>query len=201
MNKLLAFSIILLVPVGAQSAFADTMVIGTDASMTVKDGSTMKIDSDDSPNTLTNRGDLVVEDGGNLIITREGNFFNDCEANTSLDGNTAMQIGSSESILATLTNHGSIFGSGQITFMANTIEVKNSDILSVILNPAVTIMNIASICSTDGGTVVGGVFIPIDATTLFIVSAQSSMMWLLPVLVIVGASIVLIKKRSVKVNE
>jgi len=199
--SLLVFSIIL-IPAGSQIVFADTMVIGQGSSMTVKDGSNMQIDSDDSPNTLTNKGDLTIEDGGKVVISKEGNFFNDCNANTSLDGNNAMQIGTPGALLSSLTNHGSIFGPGQINFVANTIEVKNSDILAVILNPAAAIISIASICSTDGGTVVGGVFIPIDTSSLVIVGAQSSMMWLLPAGVIVGTSIVLIKTtRREKVNE
>jgi len=113
-----------------------------------------------------------------------------------------MQIGSFGALLATLTNHGSVLGPGQINFIADTVQVKNSDILTAVLNPFVTIMKIASICSTDDGTVVGGVFIPIDTTVLFLASAQSSMIWLLPAVAIVGISIVLLKtKRSVKVNE
>jgi len=198
---LLAFSILLLVPVGAQNAFADTMSIGPGASVTVESGSTITIDSDDSPNTLTNKGTLAVEDGGNVVITKEGNFFNDCDATTSLDAGGAIQIGSFGALLATLTNHGSVLGPGQIDFIADTIQVKNSDILTAVLNPAVAIMSIASICSVDDGTVVGGVFIPIDTTALFLVSAQSSMIWLLPAVLIVGASIILLKTRkSVKVN-
>jgi len=197
---LTTFSILLLVP-GSQSIFADTMVIGPGSQVIVESGSTLEIDSDDAPNTLTNKGDLVVEDGGNVIITKEANFFNDCDATVSLDGNNAMQIGSIGALLATLTNHGSIFGPGEINFIASTIEVKNSDILTAVLNPAVAIMQIASICSVDGGTQIGGVLIPIDASALILAGAQTGMIWILPAIVIAGISIVLIKsKRSVKVN-
>jgi len=204
MNKLiplLAFSILMLVPVGAQNAFSDTMVIGPGAQVVVETGSTLEIDSNDAPNTLTNKGDLIVEDGGNVVITKEGNFFNDCDATVSLDGNNAMQIGSLGALLASLTNHGSIFGPGEINFIANSIEVKNSDILTAILNPAVAIMSIASICSVDGGTQIGGVLIPIDASALVLAGAQSEMIWILPAVLIVAVSIVLIKsKRSEKIH-
>jgi len=195
---LIAFSVLLLVPVGAQQVFADTMTIGPGASVTVESGSTITVDSNDSPNTLTNQGTLTIEDGGNVVITKEGNFFNDCLGITNLNAGGSMQIGSLGALLATLTNHGSVFGPGQINFIADTIQVKNSDILTAVLNPSVTIMEILSIC---GGVVVGGTLIPVDTTALLLSSAQTSMIWLLPAVVIVGVSIVLLKtKRSVKVN-
>jgi hypothetical protein len=148
LNKLLpliAFSILLLVP-GAQSAFSDTMVIGSGSQVVVETGSIIEIDSDDAPNTLTNKGDLIIEEGGSVVIVKEGNFFNDCDATVSLDGNNAMQIGILGALLSTLTNHGSIFGPGQINFIANTIEVKNSNILTAVLNPIIPILDIVSIC-------------------------------------------------------
>ena len=197
-----------MIPVGSQSAFSDTMVIGPGSQVIVESGSTLEIDSDDTPNTLTNKGDLIVEDGGNVVITKEGNFFNDCDAITSLDGNNGMQIGSAGALLAALTNHGSIFGPGQINFIANSIEVKNSDFLTAVLNPAVAIMQIASICTVNGGpggdsgTIVGGVFLPIDSTSLILAGAQTGMFWILSVIVIAGASIIYLKsKRSEKINE
>lgn len=201
MNKLiplLAFSILLLVP-GTHSIFADTMIIGPGASVTVESGSTMTVDSADSPNTLTNQGTLTVEDGGNVVITKEGDFFNGCFGITNLNTGGTMQIGSLGALFATLTNHGSVFGPGQINFIADSIQVKNSDILTAILNPSVAILEIISICG--GGGAVGGTFIPIDSTALLLSSAQTSMIWWLPAVLIIGASIILLKsQRSVKVN-
>jgi len=199
LNKLiplLIFSILLLVPTGTQSAFSDTMVIGPGASVTVEDGSTMIIDSDDSPNTLTNKGTLLVEDGGNVEITKEGSFFNDCNADTFLDVGSTLQIGSFGALLVTLTNHGSLLGPGQINFIADSIQVKNSDILTAVLNPAVTIMQIASICSTNGGTVIGGVFLPIDVSALLLAGAQS-FSWMLPVVLsVLGIGLFVASRKS-----
>ena len=202
MNKWLvaiAFSVFLLVPAGAQNAFADSMIIGPGSEVVVKSDASLEMNSDD--NTLTNKGTLTVEDGGNVVISNEANFFNDCDATTSLDAGGAMQIGSLGALFATLTNHGSIFGPGQINFLADTIQVKNSNTLTAALNPAVAIMQIASICSTNGGTVVGGVFIPIDTSALLLAGAQTGMFWILPVVIIAGVSFVLIRlKRSEKIH-
>ena len=165
LNKLLpliAFSILLLVP-GAQSAFSDTMVIGSGSQVVVETGSTIEIDSDDAPNTLTNKGDLIIEEGGSIIIVKEGNFFNDCDATVSLDGNNAMQIGILGALLSTLTNHGSIFGPGQINFIANTIEAKNSNILTAVLNPIIPILDIVSICLDEESAKIQSLIDIIDA--------------------------------------
>ena len=165
LNKLLpliAFSILLLVP-GAQRAFSDTMVIGSGSQVVVETGSTIEIDSDDAPNTLTNKGDLIIEEGGSIIIVKEGNFFNDCDATVSLDGNNAMQIGILGALLSTLTNHGSILGPGQINFIANTIEAKNSNILTAVLNPIIPILDIVSICSDGESAKIQSLIDTIDA--------------------------------------
>ena len=66
----------------------------------------------------------------------------------------------------------------------------------VVLNPLTTIQEIISPCSAIGGT-----SIPLDTTALFVSSAQTSLFWLFPAAAILGASVVIYKKRRVNLNE
>ena len=145
--------VIFLAPAAAQNVFADTMTIDKDASVTVGAGSSITIDSQDSPNTLTNKGTLTIEDTGQVIITNEGNFFNDCSAFAILDAGSTMQIGSLGALLSSLTNHGTVSGLGQINFIADSILAQNSGILFAVLNPFTTIIQIASICPPGGSNI------------------------------------------------
>ena len=178
-----------------QYANAESVIIGQGTTVTVESGTTMTVESTDVPNTVTNLGTLNVENTGKLAIQDEGAFLNDCTGTTNLASGGEVDIGSPGSTLSTLTNHGQLNGPGQINFLGITIDVKNSGILTAVLNPLTTIQQIIDPCAAVGGTM-----IPLDTTALFVSSAQTSLFWLFPAVAILGASVVLYKKRR-QLNE
>jgi len=162
----IAFSILLLVPIGAQNVLAATVTLNEDATMTVGSDATLTINTDDS-SILANQGTVNVEENG------------------------IINVGSGESSLTLLSNDGTINGPGIINLFGIVIEVENTGIITAIINEFFT-----------ERPVVGGENISIDTTALLLSSAQTSMIWWLPAVLIIGASIVLLKtKRSVKINE
>jgi len=162
----IAFSILLLVPIGAQNVLASTLSISQDATMTVGSDSSLSINTDDS-SILANQGTVNIEENGNI------------------------NLGSESSSLTLLSNDGTINGPGQINLFGIVIEVENTGIITAIINEFFT-----------ERPFVGGENISIDNTALLLSSAQTSMIWWLPAVLIIGASIVLLKtKRSVKINE
>ncbi len=109
--SLIVFSVLLLVPVGAQEVFAATLTIDLDAVMTVGSGSIVTINTADS-NNLNNIGTLNVDSGA------------------------AINIGSDGSAL--LSNDGTINGPGQINLFGKVIEVENTGTITAIINEIFT---------------------------------------------------------------
>jgi len=162
----IAFSILLLVPIGAQNVLAATVTLNEDATMTVGSDATLTINTDDS-STLANQGTVNVEENG------------------------IINVGSGESSLTLLSNDGTINGPGIINLFGIDIDVQNNGVITAIINEFFS----------DGPTVVGGEIIQVDNIALLLSSAQTSMIWWLPAVLIIGASIALLKTRkSVKVN-
>jgi len=109
--SIVAFSVLFLVLTGAQSVFAASMTIDSDAIMTVGDDSIVTIDSDVT-NNLDNAGTLNVESTG------------------------IINIGSDTS--ASLSNSGIINGPGVINLFGNVIEVDNTGTITAIINEIFT---------------------------------------------------------------
>ena len=197
MQKLLqfvAFSVLFLITVGTQAAFASTITIDEGAAMTIGTDSTVTINTDDS-NLLDNQGTLNVEDTGLIQIQNNANMLNDCTGTTNVDSLGTIDIGSATD--ATLTNHGTINGPGQINLFGINLLAQNSGIITAIINPISALMQILSPCS-DIPPVVGGNIIPIDTTSLLLAGGQTIMVWLIPVLVSVAViGFFLVRKKEV----
>ncbi len=142
----------------------------------------------------------ITIDGGNTVTVGSGASItiNTDDTNTlensgtiNIDDDGLINIGSEASSLTLLSNDGTINGPGQINLFGIDIDVQNNGIITAIINEFFT-----------ERPVVGGENISIDNTALLLSSAQTSMIWWLPAVLIIGASIVLLKtKRSVKINE
>jgi len=191
----ITFSVLVLVPVGAQAAFASTITIDEGAAMTIGTDSTVTINTDDS-NLLDNQGILNVEDNGLLQIQNNANMLNDCTGTTNIDSLGTIDIGSATD--ATLTNHGTINGPGQINLFGTNLLAENSGILTAIINPITALMQILSPCTDTPTPPVGGAILPIDTTSLLLAGGQTIMVWLVPVLVSVAViGFFLVRKKEV----
>jgi len=191
----IAFSVLFFVTVGTQSAFASTITIDEGATMTVGSDSTVTINTDDS-NFLDNQGILNVEDTGLIQIQNNANMLNDCTGTTNVDSAGTIDIGSDTD--ATLTNHGTINGPGQINLFGINLLAENSGIITALINPISALMQILSPCSDTPTPPVGGNIIPIDTTSLLLAGGQTIMVWLIPVLVSVAViGLFLVRKKEV----
>jgi len=103
------FSVLLLVPIGTQSAFGATVALDEDAVMTVGSDSTITIDTDDS-NTLDNQGTINLEENG------------------------IINIGSQASSQTLLINGGTINGPGIINLFGIDIDILNNGVITAIIN-------------------------------------------------------------------
>ena len=108
---LIAFSVLLLIPIGTQAVFAASMTIDSDVIMTVGDDSIVTIDSDVT-NNLDNKGTLTVESTGTI------------------------NIGSDTS--ASLSNSGEINGPGTINLFGKVIEIENTGTITAMINQIFT---------------------------------------------------------------
>ncbi len=109
----LAFSVLLLVPIGAQNVLAATVTVNEDATMTVGSDSSLTINTDDS-STLANQGTVNVEENG------------------------IINVGSEASSQTLLSNDGTINGPGQINLFGIVIEVENTGVITAIINEFLT---------------------------------------------------------------
>jgi len=105
----IAFSVLLLVPIGAQNVLAATVTLNEDAVMTVGSGSTVTIDTDDS-STLDNQGNINIEENG------------------------IINIGSKASSQTLLINGGTINGPGIINLFGIDIDILNNGVITAIIN-------------------------------------------------------------------
>jgi len=179
---------LLLGVVSIQTASADTMTIQPGVTVTVGAGSSMTVDSD-SPNQLTNKGTLNVEDTGKVEVKDKANMLNDCRAIVNLEDGAVIELGESGGEEAKLTNHGSLNGPGQINLFGILIEIKNSGFISAILNPS-DVIQIPSPCA-----VVGGELVPLESTALLLYYSQATAAWMIPAVVsAVGIGLVIARR-------
>ena len=134
---------------------------------------------------------MTVGSGTTITIDTDDTSTLDNQGTIIIEEDAVINIGSESSSLALLSNGGTISGPGQINIFGFFIDVQNSEVITAIINQFLT-----------EGPLIGGEVIPVDTTALLMAGAQNSMIWWLPAVVIVGASIAFLKaKRRVKVNE
>ena len=141
--------------------------------------------------TLNEDATMTVGSDATLTINTDDSSTLANQGTVNVEENGIINVGSEASSLTLLSNDGTINGPGVINLFGIDIEVLNTGVITAIINEFLT-----------ESPVIGGETIPIDTTALLLSSAQTSMIWWLPAVLIIGASIVLIKTRkSVKVNE
>ena len=144
--------------------------------------------------TVTLDSDAIMTIGSDSTLSINSDdsntLANQGEINIEEDG--IINVGSGASSLTLLSNDGTINGPGTINLFGVDIDVQDNGIITAIINEFFS----------ESPSVVGGEIIPIDNIALLLSSAQTSMIWWLPAVMIIGASIVLLKtKRNVKINE
>ncbi len=140
--------------------------------------------------TLNEDATMTVGSDATLTINTDDSSTLANQGTVNVEENGIINVGSEASSLTLLSNDGTINGPGQINLFGIVIEVENTGVITAIINEFLT-----------DRPVVGGETIPIDTVALLLSSAQTSMIWWLPAVLIIGASIVLLKTRkSVKVN-
>ena len=141
--------------------------------------------------TLNQDATMTVGSDATLTINTDDSSTLANQGTVNVEENGVINMGSEASSLTLLSNDGTINGPGEINLFGISIEVQNTGVITAIINEFFT-----------ERPVVGGENISIDNTALLLSSAQTSMIWWLPAVLIIGASIVLLKtKRSVKINE
>ena len=111
LESMSAFSVLFLLLIGTQAVFAASMTIDPDTIVTVGDGATIAIDTDDS-NVLENQGTLNIDSDGTI------------------------NIGSNSFTL--LRNSGTINGPGVINLFGSVIEIDNTGTITAIINQIFT---------------------------------------------------------------
>ena len=140
--------------------------------------------------TLNEDTTMMVGSDATLTINTDDSSTLANQGTVNVEENGIINVGSEASSLTLLSNDGTINGPGQINLFGIDIEVLNTGVITAIINEFLT-----------ESPVIGGETISIDTTALLLSSAQTSMIWWLPAVLIIGASIVLLKTRkSVKVN-
>jgi len=208
---LIAFSVLLLVPVGTQNAFAFTCF--TLGSGTWNDPNTWQNCGggvpDDTGDTATiggtTLGDVVqlnnnfvvgtvtVAEGGTLSInaklTSQPLFVREQISSLFINCNGELVLTEGGSNEGLITNHGILQTVTGATFTnTGTYQSSGTDIFvgPFTGNP---IVPIASIC------LIGGTLVPIDTTSLLLVGAQSTAAWMIPVIIAgIGIAIVITRK-------
>ena len=205
---LIAFSVLLLVPVGTQNAFAlacFSTVAGTwnaPSTWGATCGGGVPDDLGDTavilgPGNVQLNNDFVVStvavaEGGSLSINAKltaqpltvdsiSNLFINC------NGELVLTEGGSNAGL--ITNHGILQTITGATFTnTGTYQSSGTDIFVGPFTGNV-IVPIASIC------LIGGTLVPIDTTSLLLVGAQSTAAWMIPVIIAgIGIAIVIARK-------
>ncbi len=105
----ITFSVLLLVPLGAQNVLAASVTLNEDAVMTVGSDSTISINTDDS-STLENQGTINIEENG------------------------IINVGSIASSQTLLINGGTINGPGIINLFGIDIDILNNGVITAIIN-------------------------------------------------------------------
>ncbi len=178
MNKLipfLAFSILLLVPVGAQNAFA-----GGGSCIENPNPVELTLAQGESQTILKQISDCGFTMGDVSIFTGDASFFTNIPCN-ELGIDVSLQTNSISDNLwqgdETITNTGGNPGTTTCEQLLNVFPVTGG-----------ADTNIQTIIVTTSTTLVGGEFLPIDSTALLLAGAQMTAAWLIPVLV-AGAGI------------
>jgi len=134
---------------------------------------------------------MTVGSDSSLTINTDDSSTLVNQGTINVEENGIINLGSDASSLTLLSNDGTINGLGEINLFGSDIDVENTGVITTIINEFLTEISF-----------IGGEIIPIDTIALLLSSAQTSMIWWIPAVLIIGASIVLLKtKRSVKANE
>ena len=135
--------------------------------------------------------EITVDSGTSLTINTDNTNNLDNQGTINIEDTGEINIGSTSSSSALLKNDGTINGPGQINLFGIDISVENTGSITAIINEIFT-------KSKD----IGGELISIDKSGLLVAGIQSSIFLWLPAVLIIGASLVIIKaKWSVQINE
>ena len=177
---LIAFSILLLVPMGAQNVFADTFLtssINADTTFTLA-GSPYRIQITEIISVAPGVT-LTIDPGVTLIVEAGGEFRPLSLSNVQLDGLLVLDEGSPG---GTLNNDGNIFGIGEIEECGDL----NNNLGTISVN----------IIPCSAGAPVGSISIPIDSASMLVANTQS-FSWMIPVVLsVLGIGLFAVTRKS-----